>query len=438
MAKKAKAPSADIVLQLDPADILADDNIRHSLRDGDVDRLIASIVDRGGIQEPVSVEVIEGATAAPHYRLIKGFYRHAAATKMNLQAAGITVPALVRHPQDETERLKLQVAENVARASLSPIDTAYSIQRLLAAGVSRADIRSLFSRAGVGKAGAGVTPMSNAWLNMHLQMLELPADIIAKIHNGEVSMAAAYELSRVPEERRAIVLEKALAETAKEQEREEKDEEKFLKQSKKVEDAQAKEAEAETAIEEAKREQTEAQGLVETKMAALRVAQAQPYDPTDEAQNKAHTESVKAAETDVKAAQQLNKKAKNKVTKALESKAKLEELKAKLKAAQEGAPAPVAAKPSVGPAAVRKAAQADKQTPEGKAAAAAAPASGAVALTASQVKDGIKEMAKGTENPIVSKVLGIFADFVKGELTPKLALAEFEKTLKLKAPVKVK
>lgn len=422
MAKKKL--DSDVVLHLDPATITASDNIRHTLREGDIDRMVASIIDRGGIQEPVSVEL----KADGSYALIKGFIRHAAATKMNLQGAGITVPALVRSPADAVDRLKTQVAENVARASLSPIDTAISISKLLDAGVSKLEIRNMFARAGTSK-GATVSPMSNSWVNKHLAMLEMPADIIAKIHNGEVSPEAAYELSRVPEERRAVVLEAALEAVAKAAAREEKDEEKLLK----AEQAEAKEAakaeETAKALVVAQEEVTTTQRLYEEKLAALRVTQAAPFDPLDVEADKAHKEAVKAGTTDVKAAQSLVKKAKNKVAKLAGEKSKAEELKDKLAAARSGAT------PAVGPTAIKKAAAKDKDTPAGAKAAAAQPAAGVVAPTASQIRDGVKDMAK-TENTLVVKVVGIFSDFCKGTLTPKLALAELEKVLKLKVPAK--
>src|SRR5262245_59502204 len=187
MAKSKATPKAadnpDIVLHLDPSEILADDNIRFSLRDGDVERMKASIIERGGVQEPVSVERLDQKQNGHAYRLLKGFIRHAAVTSLNAESAGLTLPALVRTTADATDRLKTQVAENVARASMSPMDTALTIKRRVDSGVSRIDIRQLFARAGT-KKGAKVSPVSNAWLNIHLNMLELPKAIQKDIHIG--------------------------------------------------------------------------------------------------------------------------------------------------------------------------------------------------------------------------------------------------------------
>jgi hypothetical protein len=259
-------------------------------------------------------------------------------------------------------------------------------------------------------------------------MLELPADIIAKIHNGEVSAEAAYELGRVPEERRSAVLERAIEDVTKAANKEEKEEEKLLK-AEQAEQAQADKADkAAKDAETAKADQEAAAKLVEEKTLALRKVLAENYDPSDTQARASWEEKRKGAETDVKAAQSLNKKAKNKVAKFVGEKSAAEELKDKLAQARKGVPA-------VGPTAVKKAHQKDKQTPAGAAAAAKQPASSSVALTAAQIKDGLRDMAK-TENPLVLKVVGIFADYCKGELTPKLALEEFEKFLKVRPVVK--
>jgi ParB/RepB/Spo0J family partition protein len=424
MAKKTAAqPEQDYdkVLHISPDAILADDNIRMSLRAADVDRMVESITERGGVQEPISVESIPGAKRGePQYRLLKGFIRHAAVSKMNASGAGLTLPVLVRPPADPTERLKIQVTENVARASLSPIDTALSIRRLLEAGVPRTEIRALFARAGGGK-GATVSPVSNSWLNIHLNMLSLPAEVIAKIHEGAVSMQAAYELGRVPADRVLAVLEKAEDEVKRQAEREEKDEQKLLKD----EQAEAKEAEKAQAaakeLETAKAEVVKTEALMAEKLSAFRAVQAEEYDPADPKAKDAYMERLKAAETDYKAAQGLGKKAKNKVAKLMGQKSKVEELKDKLAEAR--------SKPTVGPKDVRRAAQADRDTPEGKAAA-GKPNGAAPALSAAEIRQAMKDIAKGTETKMLLQIVGIFNDVFSGQLTPKMALEELEKAVK--------
>lgn len=421
-ATAAQDPDLDKVLHLKPEDILArdEDNIRISLRDGDVERMIASIVEQGGVQEPISVERITPVPkSGPKLKLLKGFIRHAAVSKMNLSGAGITLPALVRTVGDETARLKTQIAENVARASLSPIDIALSIQKLLAAGVSRTDIRAIFARAG-GEKGATVSPMTNSWLNIHLNMLELPENIQDAIHDGKVTAWGAYELGKVDPDRLQTVFENATALVEKQAKREETDEERFLK----AEQADAKEQEKADAdaraLEAAKADVASTDALKAEKLTALRAAQAVEYDPADKEAKKAHDEGLSSAETDYKAAQGLYKKASNKVAKLLKGSTAAEELKDKLaKAREEPAKA-------VGPADIKKAAQADK-------AATGDTTGGAVALTAAEIKQALKDIAKGTENPAIIKVVGIISDVTSGKLTPKLALADLEKLLKIKA-----
>lgn len=418
MAKKAAQDTTpDMVLQLKPEDILADDNIRHGApRTQDVDLMMRSVVDRNGVQEPISVELItDPKKGQPKYRLLKGFIRHTAVSRLNKeQAAGLTLPALVRTTTDATDRLKAQVAENVIRASLSPMDTANSIHKLLDAGVPRAEIRDMFSRAGTSK-GATVSPMSNAWLNIHLNMLTLPADVQAKIHNGAVTVEAARLLGKVSPDKLAAVLARAEGDVAAMAEQEQKDEDRYLKD----EQAQAKETEkaekAVTELADAKADIGKTEELVKEKLATLRLVQAEEYDPSDAKAKEAYSEKLKGAENDVKAAQGLDKKAKNKVAKLLGQSNKAEEVKERV------AKARTAATPAVGPKDVKRAAKAE-----------GAPVSTSKKLSATEMRDAVKDIGK-SKNLAVQRVSSVFMELMDGVSTPKLAMEDLEKLLKATA-----
>lgn len=412
MAKKAVATvDTSKVLQLNPADILADDNIRFGILDSAVSNMTASIVDLGGVQEPVTVTPSMLADG-PKYRLLKGFIRHAAVTKLNAEAgAGLTLPAIVRAEPTPVERLKLQVAENVNRTEMSPIDIAVTAARMLEAGMSRLDVRQQFPLL---KKGGVYEAASNAWLNIHLAMLNLPDSVQDEIHEGRVSKYAAYELSKVPADRILPVLEKAKAALAAQFDKEEADEDKTLKALKKQEEAEAKAAERDAKIQEARDQTLLAQQNEAGKLEALRKVQAIAVDPKDEAAQRAHTEASKAAEADLKAAQKLNKEAAKKVTTLVESKAKSD--KAAAEAREKIAQAAKAAAPRVGDEDVKRAAAADaKETGAG---------TGHIALTAAQVKQALKDIK--SENKLVAATVAVFARMVSGELTPKQAQTELE------------
>lgn len=424
MARKQTADSSDVVLQLNPEEILADDNVRSSIRPGDVARMCDSIIDRGGVQEPISVERLDAPSNGHKYRLLKGFIRHAAVSSLNKEkSAGLTLPALVKPTSEPVERLKTQITENVVRASLSPLDIAYSIKKLLDAGVARLAIRELFARPSNGKGGS-VGPVSNAWLNVHLAMLDLPKKVQALVHNGDVTPWAAYELGRVSPDRREAVLDRAIKEVAEFAAKEEKDENKLLELEKRELAEALKVEKVAKELEDAQDMAVKSEAKVAETLKALRAAQAVAYDQLDKAASDAHTEAVNAATTDYKAAVALSKKAKNKVASLMGESQKATENKAKLTKAKEG-------KPAVTPTAVRKAAQADRDA--SPAVEGAAPGTAPI-LTAAEIRQAMKDIAKGTENAIILKVVGTLNDVFSGKLTPKMALEDLEKVLKVKAP----
>lgn len=235
-ARKQSAIDPGIILQLDPNIILADDNTRYNLKESRISTLADSIVAQGGVIEPVEVEPLpDGSNNGFQYRLTLGFYRHAAVKHLNTtQAAGLTLPAIVHINESPMDRLKRQMAENIERENQSPMDIAVGVKRLMDAGTPRIDIRTMFSRPTGTKKGGKVQPASNSFINMMLSFLELPKAAQEKIHTGVVGVKAAYQLTKVPKEKQAEILDKAEAERKKELEQEEKEEERFLTGEKKA------------------------------------------------------------------------------------------------------------------------------------------------------------------------------------------------------------
>lgn len=290
------------LLQLDPGVILADENSRFGLKRLRIESLMQSILEQGGVMQPVEVEPIEGAKNGTAYRLTAGFYRHAAVSELNdKSAAGLTLPAIVKPLGDATQRLKRQLAENMERENQSPMDKATAIKKLEDAGVPRVEIRKIFSTPG-GRKGLVLQPASNSFINMTLSFLDLPKAIQEKIHDGRVGVAAAYELTKVTPEKRAAVLERAETDRLKAIDVDEKDEEKFLGAIKKAEEARAKEAEA---VETLKKAQADIESAKKDAEDLLRAA-ADKYKEAKSAKgdDKAKAEeSFKAAESFAKAAE---------------------------------------------------------------------------------------------------------------------------------------
>lgn len=398
------------VLQLDPATVLADDNSRFNLKPVRLAQLRDSIKEQGGVNTPVEVALLDKPQGKVKYRLTAGFYRHQAVTDLNKdENAGLTLPALVRQPADDKDRLNRQLSENMDRENQSPMDKAVAIKKLMDAGVSKLDIRRIFSTPG-GKKGLTLQPASNSFINMMVSFLTLPKAIQEKVHDGRVGVAAAYELTKVAPDKRAAILERAEADRIKDMEREEREEERYLRTEQKAAEAVEKAAEAATAVETARVEVTNSASLIEEKTLALREIQKVPYLELDDAGKKEVTEKLKAAEADVKGAQKTKKDAENRLAKALTA----------TKSADEQA-ADKAAKLDTAKKAKAKAAKGKgvKASDVQKAAKAEGASSKFVALNASQMKDALKDILKSSSQPArVKAIADVVARCFSGELTP--------------------
>jgi len=423
MAKQKAIPSGDLV-RLDPAVILADSNTRYGLKQSRVDSLAKSILERGEVLEPVEVEMLSEASANGHqYRLTTGFYRLAAVVALNTTGAGLTVPAIVRPIPTPQERLRRQLAENMERENQSPMDQAIAIQSLLESGLTKMEVREIFSRPG-GRKGNKVQPASNSFINMTLSFLELPKGIQEKIHDGRVGVAAAYELTKVPPDKQKLVLERAEEERQKALEREEKDEEKLLAQEKR----QAEEANQRAA---ALKGVTDAEAIVNASKAALAVktkAAEVAYDLSkakhqDAKAKKEAISAFKKAEQE----RQLGEADLLAVTKEWEDlrgkfekrEALIAEKMAKLRAARAQAPAGAAAakNEAVGSGDVKKAA------------AATGVSTNYVPLNASEMRKVVSELSLPGGNPKVVAIGQALVRCFAGETTDKELYKELVKAV---------
>ena len=140
----------------------------------DLDDLCASI-SRIGIIVPLLVRH-EGDT----FLVLAGHRRLAAAQALGLAA----VPCCVRE-DTEASAVEINIAENLFRTDLTPLEQASAIKDILAAGVISVDnVARMMHR-------------SDHWVNAQLDMLTWPADILETIHNGRLSVSAASNLALI-------------------------------------------------------------------------------------------------------------------------------------------------------------------------------------------------------------------------------------------------
>lgn len=420
------------IVNLDPSKVLADDNLRFSLRADEVAARAQSILTAGEVLEPVEVEELTKPLNGFTHRLTFGYIRHAAVQKLNKENnAGLTLPAIVRNTGDVKSRFQHQLMENNDRTAMSPMDIAVSIHKALAAGYSKIEVREMFKRPG-GKKGNVVQAASPAWIGIMLGLLELPKSIQADIHEGRVSYTAAYELSKVPAEKRADILARAKAEVLKQVETEEKDGQKLMEAVEKVEKAQGVVAEVKTEAEAIDKELADIKQAINETTSNLKLAEAElkeikksPWLEMTPEEKTVTGEKLKKAEADVKGIKKVQKdetnklatlvtkklKADEKVKAAQDKAAQIEENRKKLAEARGKAKAP---KSSVGPADVKRAVKA-----------AGGKDAGHVALTISDARQTFKDLAK-SENPAIKLIGDALGRLLTGELTPKTLIGELE------------
>lgn len=310
------------VTSLNPNQILADQNIRFGLKKERIASMAESIKDRGRVLQSIEVEPLDPPINGKKYRVTDGHYRHAASLLLNeTENAGIMLPVLVVSPVNPADRLRTQLAANLESEDMSPMDKANAIKKAQELNIPTSEIREMFGTPG-GRKGSAKQPASNSFVNMMVSFLDLPKSIQGKIHSGLIGVSAAYELTKISKNEN-LTKEEAKAkqeeivadcetEREKEQERVDKDEERFLKSQAKSEAQIAKEREAEEriakdkeAIELAEHAMITARQAAEekTKLAAELYAKKMEAAMADADTRKKAEEAHKAADADAKEAQ---------------------------------------------------------------------------------------------------------------------------------------
>lgn len=414
----------ETVYQIPVSDILADENenVRFGLKPSRVDDLADQIQAHGSIHTPLWVSPLGEPLNGHSYKLTAGAYRLAAAGKLGME----TVPCLIREVGDDLARMKQQLSENMDRESMTPMDQARAIKKLLDAGVPRLEIRTIFARPG-GRKGNKKQPASNSYINMMVTFLQFPKAIQTKIHNGPdqggIGVATAYELTKVSRDKWETVLADAEAERTKAIEREEADEKKFLANEAKKEEAVTKANQLAEEL-EAKRKALQAASaeydqLNEKQMELFKQAKAKALNEEDNAKKKAAEEELKKIEAEAKekekAASDLKKEVDKLAGKTETANTRAQELAEKLKEARLKA---AKKKPAPGPGDIKKAA-----------AAAGASKDGRVPLNATDMRRLIDDMCL----PGFAKVQivgGIIKRAFSSEITDKQCIAELAYALK--------
>src|SRR5580700_8552627 len=153
---------------------------RKSMPANEFNRLAESIAERG-LLAPLRVKP---ANADGQHVIVCGHRRHAAMTKLGWTQAECSI---VDGPLDETTILAEQLAENIHREDLSPIEEAEAYRRYL----------SLTKITAAQAAKELHVPASR--ISRALPLLDLPEEVRVKIHTGQLPKETGYYLARSPE-----------------------------------------------------------------------------------------------------------------------------------------------------------------------------------------------------------------------------------------------
>lgn len=155
-------------------------------------RELASSIREFGVIQPLIVSKIEEENetgTSVSYELIAGERRLLASKMVGLY----TVPAIIRKPPRESEKLELAIIENIQRADLSPIEMARAFARLQ-------DEFRLTQREIAAKLGKSREVVANS-----VRLLNLPSEIQEAIGDGRVNESQArllLAIDDIPSQRR--------------------------------------------------------------------------------------------------------------------------------------------------------------------------------------------------------------------------------------------
>lgn len=147
---------------------------------GDLASLIESVRARGVI-EPLVARRLDGESGDDSLEIVCGERRWTAATEAQLES----VPVIVRELSDD-EALDVQLAENIERADLTPIEEAEAYALRIERGQSLAHIAERIGR-------------PPAYVAQRLKLTSLEPKARERLAKGELTLGVALLLARIPD-----------------------------------------------------------------------------------------------------------------------------------------------------------------------------------------------------------------------------------------------
>jgi ParB/RepB/Spo0J family partition protein len=177
MTTAVSSPTATTEVAIIPlADIRRSGNVRQEV--GDIDSLAESIRQHGVLTAVLVERRQDGG-----FGLVAGFRRVAAA-----EAAGLErIPAVVRDPVTDVQRVSDQLAENDDRCALTDLDVAGAMQQMLDLGASTEAVAERFDTS---------TDSVDRWR----AVLALPAPLLTLVRDGTIHVRDVADLGELSDD----------------------------------------------------------------------------------------------------------------------------------------------------------------------------------------------------------------------------------------------
>lgn len=397
---------------IDPHIIKADENIRYKLLEYRVQEMKESIIEKGGVMQPIEIAPLDEVEGSYEYLVTFGHYRLAGILAAWEDGYEFQMPCFITEKLDPVTRFKRQLTENITRDDLTPIDKARAIKQALELGLSKQEIRHLFPISG-GRKGLKSQDASNSFINMTLSFLDLSKKIQTYIHEGVIGVADAYWLTKQSPDKRDKAVETALTNRLSEISEADDDESKYLEAEKKKVEAQDKAQASVKSLEEAKVKAEKAIADLKakaSKKAEYFLVKAEAQTPEEK---EVAAAALATAEAEAKQAEKEMTAARREVSKLEEKAAKqiadAEARQLKLNAAKNAAKANKIPAAKV-PLQVKKSATAEiKNTPNNE----------GVPITLAAGRKALKEIGMDKDHPKVSAIVKAVDQMFGGQMTGK-------------------
>lgn len=152
-------------------------NCRDALVPEDIMQLAGQIKQMGLLQPVVVRKLYTG-----DLRLVAGFRRYTACKRLKWE----TIPAIVRTDLSEIDAAALNLAENIERKNLTPLEEAKALHKLIKQGYESYQIADKLKR-------------SETWVDSRLDILRLPPDVQKEVACGNLNLKQVRYLASLPE-----------------------------------------------------------------------------------------------------------------------------------------------------------------------------------------------------------------------------------------------